>query len=364
MESRFSAATALAVLLACLSVAAASLPYGRTISGEGTYYGTTEGGHCALRQPRPPMYASMQAVALNSAQYGNSLPCGACLEYTGNGDGSGANPIVGTHMAYVMDECPSCADGDIDLSMSGDGRWKVSWRFVPCPGGSVSFLLEGSNAFYKKIQPRGMKGPALSFAVNGVQGTRKMDNFFEFHSSFPTPATAVIRTVLGETLTVQIPYWVDDGAISASGTARSGPRGSPPQKGGSTKGGSRSGPRGAPPQKTGSKKGGSRSGARARCVPRWRSCAARGRRRYGTAKCCGRSRCQRTRRGKRCVPRRARARTRSRSGAPGGGSRCVPRWKACSGRNNVWRTSSCCGGYRCVVAGTRTFVGKRCEPRA
>ncbi|CAN0291182.1 unnamed protein product [Ascophyllum nodosum] len=58
-----------------------SYPYdGSTFSGDGTYYGTTSNGNCAIRSPIPSMYDDMIPVALNSAQYGDSEMCGACIE--------------------------------------------------------------------------------------------------------------------------------------------------------------------------------------------------------------------------------------------------------------------------------------------
>lgn len=41
--------------------------------------------------------------------------------------GSGADPVVGTFVAYVNDLCPECAYGAIDLGKNGDGRWDVTW---------------------------------------------------------------------------------------------------------------------------------------------------------------------------------------------------------------------------------------------
>lgn len=308
--------------------------------GDGTYYGTTEGGHCSIRQPHPNVLSGLQPVALNSAQYSDSLPCGACIEYSGTGRGAGANPIVGKRMGYIMDECPSCQNGDIDLSMSGDGRWDVSWRFVPCPGSSfpMSFLFEGSNDFYKKVQPRGSRSPVTSMSINGILGSRTKDNFYEFHGHFPASGKVVMSTVLGETIHSTIPYFVSDGVVLGIDGGRSSPR--VPANNPSPQ---RSGPRRPP--------------SRGRCVPRWRTCSGR-RNKFGTSNCCGGWRCGWPRRrsrypGKKCLPPWRRSR---------GSGKCVPNWKPCTGRNNVWGTSNCCGNYKCRVPAERTFVGKRCEP--
>lgn len=344
--------TILALFLS-IAVPCLSFEYGKVHHGDGTYYGSTEGGHCSIRQPRPNMYSGLQPVALNSAQYGDSLPCGACIEYQGSGRGSGANPIKGKRIGYVMDECPSCAPGDIDLSMSGDGRWDVSWKFVACPGSSfpVSFLLEGSNDFYKKVQPRGTRGPVRSMSINGIQGRRTVDNFFVFDSGFPASAEAVLSTMLGDTVKVAIPYWVSDGVVVGSGGRRSSRRG-PPKK--------PSPPKKKPSSPKRTPKKPRRRPSRGRCVPRWRTCSGR-RNKFRTSKCCGGWRCSWSKRkrghgGKRCLPPKKRKRRR------GGKGKCVPNWKPCTGRNNVWGTSNCCGRYKCRVPAESSFVGKRCEP--
>lgn len=54
--------------------------------------------------------------------------------------------------------CPECSSGDLDFAADGDGRWDISWHFVPCDGGDdITYIFEGSNEFYWKIQPRGGK---------------------------------------------------------------------------------------------------------------------------------------------------------------------------------------------------------------
>lgn len=176
---------------------------GKIFKGKGTYYGATEGGNCGIRQPRPDFYSKYQPLAMNDAQYEGM--CGACLEVTGTGEGSGANPIVGTFKAYAMDRCPECPYGDIDLAKSGDGRWDVSWKVIPCEGSShIEFQFEGSHEFYIKMQPRGMKSPAKSVKVNGKAAVRSQDNHWIVQpdsGKFPTPYTVEVVTVLGEVST-------------------------------------------------------------------------------------------------------------------------------------------------------------------
>lgn len=173
--------------------------YGKLFSGDGTYYGLTSGGNCAMgpQSNLPHMYRSMVPIAINNDQYDNSKSCGACLLVTGRGRGSGGRPIRGTFRAYIHDRCPECSRGDVDLSASGDGRWHVSWKFVACPMNDAYFAFEGSNNFYKKIQVRGLRYPAKMMWINGKRADRSQDNFFIAHGSFPYSGSIRVVDVKG-----------------------------------------------------------------------------------------------------------------------------------------------------------------------
>eukprot|EP00752_Nemacystus_decipiens_P013639 g12092.t1 len=179
--------------------------YGQTYTGEGTYYGFTTDGNCAYRDTVPGMYDGMIPIALNNEQYGDSLMCGACLEGRANGNGSGSNPIPSTYKGWISDRCPECKPGDLDFSMSGDGRWEIEWEFVPCPGESITFQFEGSNAYYWKIQPRGTRTPVVSLTINGQPASRSQDNFFILEGGpWEGAQTVQTTTVAGVTESTQV----------------------------------------------------------------------------------------------------------------------------------------------------------------
>lgn len=156
--------------------------------------------------PAPALASS--TVALNEPQYGDSLMCGACIEGEGSGVGSGGNPISGKFKAYVSDKCPECKNGDLDFSESGDGRWEISWKFVPCSGGNEepSFMFEGSHEYYWKLQPRGTKSPVVELSVNGAKGERTDDNFFIVTEGVPFYGEqhVVTKTVGGTTHEMEV----------------------------------------------------------------------------------------------------------------------------------------------------------------
>ncbi|CAM9965889.1 unnamed protein product [Ascophyllum nodosum] len=185
-----------------------SYPFdGTTFSGDGTYYGETSNGNCAI-MPIPSMYSGMIPVALNAGQYGGSEMCGACIEGEGSGNGAGSDPITGTFKAYVMDKCPECSTGDLDFSKSGDGRWDISWKFVACPGSDKpSFIFEGSHEYFWKIQPRGTKTPVTELTVDGASGVKTDDNFFEIPGApYPLYGAQTVKTttMLGKTATQEV----------------------------------------------------------------------------------------------------------------------------------------------------------------
>lgn len=112
--------------------------------------------------------------------------CGACIRGTGD---------KGSFKAYVVDRCSDCAHGDLDFAMGGTGRWNINWRFAPCKnGGDPTFIFEGSNTYYWKIQPRGTKSPVKKLWVNGVKASRTQDNFFVIQGDEPYYGAQEVKT--------------------------------------------------------------------------------------------------------------------------------------------------------------------------
>lgn len=103
-----------AILAAILFEASAQSPvgFGQTSVGDGTYYGVTNGaGHCSFQfsnsETLPWTTGINTFVALNAPQYGDSTPCGLCLQFHGTGPGSGGDPISPSpQFALIADECP------------------------------------------------------------------------------------------------------------------------------------------------------------------------------------------------------------------------------------------------------------------
>ncbi len=306
-------------------------------NGDGTYYGLggEQTGNCAMRAPRPPWMAQRVPVAVSGQIYEGM--CGACVIFYGEGKGAGANPIRGWGHGVVVDKCPECKPGDLDLSRIGDGRWHIKWRVVPCPGpgaGGLGYLFEGSNRFYRKLQPRNLMSPAYKVRIDGVPARFTDDNFWvaqKYGGGFSHTYKVQIWTILGHyyesmldeyTDGVHFPLFDRFGQKFVRGIKRQRRRFA-----------RRPRPRPAP-----------RRPKRPACAANWTKCSG---------KCCGGWRCVRSRlrwwKGRRCEPPRKPRRVRP--------AKCARKWTKCS-----WRVR-CCGGWRCVrPKNHRYWVGRRCEP--
>lgn len=378
--TRFFISSALAVgaVLSPLSVGATS-SYHTTYHGDGTYYGQTNGGNCVLRNPVPGMYAGKLPIALNSPQYGNSEMCGACLRVTGNGDGLGANPITGTFYAYVDDKCPECKWGDIDLGKSGDGRWSVSWEFVPCEthGAPIAFAFEGSNLYYFKLQPRNTATPAQRVKINGNDAQRSQDNFWIAHGGpLPQPCRVEVWTMDGTYYDSYINGYHGEvyGSYPSGGSNSGGS--SAGSQGGNHGAGSTNGSGGN--SNHGSSGSGSGSGG---CTSDWQRCAGEEGFPYVEYKpCCNANfDCVQSPEagywGKQCRQRSDHhgghqdSHQNSGSGNFGslntGSGACTPDWLRCAGETGfpyVEYKPCCSGNYACVDSPDHGHWGKQCRP--
>jgi hypothetical protein len=71
-------------------------------------------------------------VAMNPFQYENGGACGKCIVIYPSTSGIGMTPIDNQIFATIDNLCPECKDGDVDIGLSGDGRWQSTWEFVSC----------------------------------------------------------------------------------------------------------------------------------------------------------------------------------------------------------------------------------------
>lgn len=128
-------------------------------SGEGTYYDADGTGNCGFdASPNDLLVAAMNAADYNTAAW-----CGACLEVTGP---------MGTVTVRVVDQCPECVHGDLDLSREAfamiaplsAGRVPITWHEVACNvSGPIAYhFKDGSNPYWTAIQIRNHRYPIAS----------------------------------------------------------------------------------------------------------------------------------------------------------------------------------------------------------
>lgn len=160
-------------------------------TGDATYFIESLSGNCTV-SPTLPLWGNQLTyhVALSSLQYSSgdqSAGCGVCLAANYLGTGSGDTPPPDNFTALVVDQCPGCDSGDLDLANNnGDGRWDISWQAIDCPVGNdkLAYLLQGSNPFYIKLGIRNHRIAVKALQIKSksnapfITATRTSDNFF------------------------------------------------------------------------------------------------------------------------------------------------------------------------------------------
>jgi expansin len=136
------------------------------VSGEGTYYSADGTGSCSF-DASPD---DLMVAALNAPDYQTAALCGACLAV------SGPN---GSVTVRVVDLCPECKHGDLDLSPQAfqllaplaAGRIPITWHQVACDvTGPIAYhFKDGANAYWTAIQIRNHRYPIAK--LEAMQGS-------------------------------------------------------------------------------------------------------------------------------------------------------------------------------------------------
>jgi expansin (peptidoglycan-binding protein) len=114
------------IAVAALAAFATASPVKRGFGGRGTFYAVGLGACGNVNTD------AESVVALNAAQYGSGYPgpeCGKQIQITANGK---------TETATIVDLCPGCGHGDLDLSPSlfekfahpDVGVLSIDWEFT------------------------------------------------------------------------------------------------------------------------------------------------------------------------------------------------------------------------------------------
>jgi expansin len=120
--------------------------------GEATYYDFADGsGNCSF----PATPDDLLVGAMNASDDAGSAVCGSCVRIDGP---------EGSVDVRIVDQCPECALGDIDLSPEAfeqiapisAGRVEIRWEPIACPvtGPIVYHFKDGSNPWWTAVQIR------------------------------------------------------------------------------------------------------------------------------------------------------------------------------------------------------------------
>jgi expansin len=152
---------------------------GEVKKGIATYYDADGSGNCSFdASPN-----DLDVVALNFPEYAKSAACGGCLNVKGP---------IGEVTVRVVDSCPGCNQGHLDLSEQAfvkvaekkAGRVDITYQAVACNvSGNMSYhFKDGSSKFWTAIQIRNHRIPVtkVEYKKGGafVEMKRADYNFF------------------------------------------------------------------------------------------------------------------------------------------------------------------------------------------
>jgi expansin (peptidoglycan-binding protein) len=137
-------------------------PLGEVQQGIATYYPSADGDGACMFGPSPN---DLDVAAMNAEQWGGSAACGVCARVEGP---------KGTVVVRIVDLCPECKKGHLDLSPQAfgkiaeiaQGRVQVSWQLQACDvAGNVRYhTKDGSSQWWTAIQVRNHRIPIRSLA--------------------------------------------------------------------------------------------------------------------------------------------------------------------------------------------------------
>jgi hypothetical protein len=209
MTPRWLAAGGVTVLAAVLGLAlvlqnsgsaCAAPPTTSAKKGKATYFSLDGGlGNCSFPEP-PALF-----VALSPSEYASSAPCGSYLDVTGP---------KGKVRVKVIDSCPPCTPGHIDLSLAAfrkigepvQGIIPITYRTVPnptVPGPLSVRLKEGSSQYWISVLIDHHANRLTSVKIAGRSAQRESFNYWTVPSGAGRgPFKITITDVYGRSATL------------------------------------------------------------------------------------------------------------------------------------------------------------------
>ncbi|MFI5936821.1 expansin EXLX1 family cellulose-binding protein [Actinoplanes sp. NPDC051494] len=149
--------------------ACAAPPTSAKHSGKATFYDLGGGqGNCSSPTPADDLF-----VALGPDEYSGAASCGSYLDVTGP---------KGKVRVKVIDKCPECAPGHLDLSRTAykkigaeiDGIIPITYKAVPnaaTPGPLSITFKDGTSAFWFAVMVDNHANPIKSLQAKGPSGS-------------------------------------------------------------------------------------------------------------------------------------------------------------------------------------------------
>ncbi|MEZ4338120.1 MAG: expansin EXLX1 family cellulose-binding protein [Sandaracinaceae bacterium] len=189
--------------------------------GDGTYYAATGAGACGFPAQSG---GELLVAAMNAPQWDGSNPCGMCAHVIGP---------MGEVTVRIVDLCPECARGDLDLSpdafdhiaMRAAGRVPITWTEVPCDvsGPLVHHFKDGSNQWWTALQIRNHRHRIASVEADEGGTWRSIPrldyNYFVADWGLgPGPYSLRVTDVYGHVVEdTNVPGGLDDADAPSSG---------------------------------------------------------------------------------------------------------------------------------------------------
>ena len=181
--------------------------------GDGTasYEEVEDGSNFACSYRALPDKAKTNFVAINLPQWDEGRACGKCVNVWCT------DPFCTTQFEpvklMVVDLCPECKEGDLDLSIPAyeevTGRWphrlRVEWDWTDCgewfEDDIRMDLKDGSNAWWRAFYFSNSRYPLSSVSINGRSLERQEFNFWTDRGYLETgPYKIVLTSLAGETI--------------------------------------------------------------------------------------------------------------------------------------------------------------------
>lgn len=192
---------------------------GKPETGVATYYAATGAGNCSF-DATPN---DLDVAAMDETEYAGSAACGECVAVQGP---------KGQVTVRVVDRCPECEVGHLDLSKEAfakiadvsAGRVPITWQVVACDvAGNVAYhYKDGTSQYWTAIQVRNHRLPVAKLELQKggafVEVQRAEYNYFVVSDGAgPGPVTVRVTSIDGQTLTDTLPAAASDVTEPGSG---------------------------------------------------------------------------------------------------------------------------------------------------